>query len=152
MDRLLEDLLSRQHDCVAVWQLRNADWTAKQIEKRLPAAGLRRVARVSGVWTSSRDAITTLQRRRAATLTAPDTSLSFISAALHQGWGDLRGRELYIVVTRPGRGPTRRHGDVLVCRNTTSIIEDKDGIPTVSAACTLIDLAPISTTRRSGGR
>jgi hypothetical protein len=80
-------------------------------------------------------------RWMAATLTAPGTVLSHMSAAAALGlWSFPRPFE---TVTRPGSGGPRRHGGVLVFRSST-LEGDCDvlrGIPITSVPRTLLDLA-----------
>jgi Protein of unknown function (DUF559) len=80
-------------------------------------------------------------RWMAATLTAPGTVLSHMSAAAALGlWSFPRPLE---TVTRPGSGGPRRHGGVLVYRSLTLAgdCEVLRGIPITSVARTLLDLA-----------
>jgi hypothetical protein len=82
-----------------------------------------------------------------ATLTAPGTVLSHISAAALRGfWGLPRDFE---TVTRPGRGGPRRHGGVLVFRSETldQVRDEVRGIPVTSVPRTLLDLAAHVTER-----
>jgi hypothetical protein len=142
MHAVLEELLEAQHDCVAVWQLRAAAWTRRQVERRLPASGLRPVRGIDGVWTSTRGGLTPLQRWSAATLTAPGTALSHISSASLQGFGDPpAGGEKFTVVTRAGTGGPRRHGSVLVHRSAAHVAILRENIPVTPPALTLADLA-----------
>ncbi len=76
-----------------------------------------------------------------ATLTAPDTVLSHVSAAAAGGYWTLR--RPFETVTRPGSGGPRRHGGLLVYR---SAMLDGDctelhGIPVTTVPRTLLDLA-----------
>ena len=76
-----------------------------------------------------------------ATLTAPGSTLSHMSAAASRGfWNSAR---MFETVTRPGSGGPRRHGDVLVFRSSTlgADCEELRGIPITSAPRTLLDLA-----------
>jgi hypothetical protein len=80
-------------------------------------------------------------RWMAATLTAPGSVLSHVSAAAAYGIWSLQ-RE-FEIVTRPGNGGPRRHGGVLAHRSSTL---DGDcgvlrGIRITSASRTLLDLA-----------
>jgi hypothetical protein len=77
----------------------------------------------------------------AATLTAPGTVLSQVSAAA--AWGLWSLPRSFETVTRPGRGGPRRHGGVLVYRSSTLAGECTRlrGIPITSVARTLLDLA-----------
>jgi hypothetical protein len=76
-----------------------------------------------------------------ATLTAPDSMLSHVSAAKARGiWSLPRQFE---TITRPGSGGPRRHGGVLVFRSSTLAGEREvlRGIPITSVPRTLLDLA-----------
>jgi hypothetical protein len=86
-------------------------------------------------------------RWMAATLTAPGSVLSHMSAAAAWGfWGMQRQLEM---VTRSGSGGPRRHGGVLVFRSLT--LKDEctvhRGIPITSVSRTLLDLACKTSTR-----
>lgn len=95
-----------------------------------------------GVYALSQAPLTRRQRWVAAVLTAPGTVLS------HHSAGDcLEFRpwdEGYETVTRPGSGGPKRMGALLVARSTTleGHVTRKDGIPVVTAARALVDLAP----------
>jgi hypothetical protein len=76
-----------------------------------------------------------------ATLTCPCSFLSHVSAATAWGfWGLPRDFE---IVTRPGTGGPRRHGDILAFRSTTLAGEttELDGIPITTPERTLLELA-----------
>lgn len=76
-----------------------------------------------------------------ATLTAPPTVLSRVSAAAAYGFWTLP-RD-FETVTRPGNGGPRRHGGVLVFRSSTLDGDTTrlDGIPITTPERTLLDLA-----------
>ncbi len=76
-----------------------------------------------------------------ATLTAPDTALSHVSAAAAFGFWSLPRR--CETVTRSGSGGPRRHGGILVYRSTvlTEDLAELHGIPITSVARTVLDLA-----------
>ncbi len=81
-------------------------------------------------------------RWMAATLTAPGSVLSHLSAAAAWGFWSLPRR--YEIVTRPGSGGPRRHGRVLVHRSSTldGDCEQLREIAITSVPRTLLDLAP----------
>jgi hypothetical protein len=76
-----------------------------------------------------------------ATLTAPGSVLSHVSAAA--AWGMLSFPRKVECVTRPGSGGPRRHGGVLAYRSSTldGDVDTKRGIPITSVPRTLLDLA-----------
>lgn len=82
-----------------------------------------------------------------ATLTAPGTVLSRISAGTAYGIGSWR--HPFVTVTRPGNGGPRRHGGLLVYRSTTLDGESTEfhGIPITSISRTLLDLARMTSKR-----
>ncbi len=78
-----------------------------------------------------------------ATLTAPGTRLSHVSAAAAFGAWD-RSRP-FETVTRPGNGGPRRHGGLLVYRSTI-LVEDcttLNGVPITTGPRTVFDLARV---------
>ena len=76
-----------------------------------------------------------------ATLTAPDTFLTHVSAAAAYGAWSLPRR--FETVTRPGSGGPRRFGGVLVFRSSTLEGEttELNGVPITTIERTLIDIA-----------
>jgi hypothetical protein len=76
-----------------------------------------------------------------ATLTAPGSVLSHVSAAT--AWGFWTSPRRFETITRPGSGGPRRHGGVLVFRSSTLEGEREvlRGIPITSVPRTLLDLA-----------
>jgi very-short-patch-repair endonuclease len=77
----------------------------------------------------------------AATLTAPDSRLSHVSAAAARGFWSFR--RTFECITRPGNGGPRRHGGILVYRSSTlegdcTLLR---GIPITTVSRTLLDLA-----------
>jgi hypothetical protein len=77
----------------------------------------------------------------AATLTAPGSVLSHVSAA--SAWGFWSQRRGFETVTRPGNGGPKRHGSVLACHSTrlgpdTTFLR---GIPITTVPRTVLDLA-----------
>lgn len=138
----IEELLAVQDECLGMWQLRLLELTPKQLECRPPAAGLRKVPGMDGVWTSTRGSLTARQRRRAATLTAPDTALAKVSACLHWEIGDRRRQDSeFVVVMRKGWAGPKRFGDVLVCRTREPDFVTHADIPVTSVPRTLADVA-----------
>ena len=87
-----------------------------------------------------------------ATLTAPGSLLSHVSAAAASGfWSLPRDFE---TVTRPGSGGPRRHGGVLAFRSSTLDGERAElrGIPITSVPRTLYDLAAAGVSTRALAR
>jgi len=82
-----------------------------------------------------------------ATLTAPGSVLSHVSAAA--AWGFWSPARVFETVTRPGSGGPRRHGGVLAYRS--SVLEGEwtflRGIAITASARTLLDLARIASAR-----
>jgi hypothetical protein len=107
---VLRSIARRQHGVVAVWQLRAGGMSASAV--RHGVAGLRSLHH--GVYVTGDAPVTRVQRWWAATLTAPGTVLSFASAAA--AWEIRPWDGGFEVVTRPGSGGPKRHGDLLVCR------------------------------------
>jgi hypothetical protein len=80
-------------------------------------------------------------RRMGATLTAPGSVLSHMSAAM--AWALLSVPPRLETVTRPGNGGPRRHGGLWVYRSATLAgdVAELRGIPITSVPRTLLDLA-----------
>jgi plasmid stabilization system protein ParE len=140
MDAALRDLAARQDDLVAAWQLLAEGWTRRKVKHHVVAGAWRVIHH--GVYALTQAPLTQRQLWIAATLTAPNSFLSHASAGACWGFRPYDGS--YEVVTRPGRGGPRRHGNLLVCRSS---VLDGDttthqGIPVTTAARTLIDLSP----------
>ncbi len=76
-----------------------------------------------------------------ATLTAPGSVLSHVSAAA--AWGVWSLPRNFEIVTRPGSGGPRRHGGVLAHRSSTLVgaTAELRGIPITAVPRTLLDLA-----------
>lgn len=87
-----------------------------------------------------------------ATLTAPGSVLSHLSAAA--AWGFWSLSRAFETITRPGSGGPRRHGGVKVHRSSTLAGESDvlRGIPITSPARTLLDLANIGISHRALAR
>jgi hypothetical protein len=77
-----------------------------------------------------------------ATLTAPDTFLSRVSASV--AW-EVLGYEEELTVVRPGSGGPRRHEGILVHRSSTleGNTTELNGVPITTIERTLLDIAPI---------
>jgi hypothetical protein len=136
--RLLE-LLERQWNRVSLAQLEALGFSRGDVTYRVATGRLRAVHQAVF---AGRPLIDDERGRwMAATLTAPETYLSYASSAALHGFWDRR-REVE-TVTRPGDGGPRRHDGLLVRRsltlagNTTTV----DGIPTTTAERALIELA-----------
>lgn len=85
-----------------------------------------------------------------ATLTAPDSFLSYQSSGA--AWGFWTLPRALETITRPGNGGPRRHGGVLVRRSSTleGECETRRGIPITSPPRTLVDLASVVSHRALG--
>ena len=141
MDVRVRDLAARQDDLVATWQLLSAGLSADAIRHAALAGRWRAIH--DGVHAVAHAPLTSRQRLRAATLTAPATVLSHGSAALHQGLAVVPAPGV-VVVTRQGSGGPRRTGPLVVHRSL--LIREEwaswQGIPATTVARTLLDLAP----------
>ena len=133
---------------MAVWQLRRAGWSRGKIQHHAERGGWR--ALHSGVYLLTSSPPARRQRWFAAALTTPESKLSHGSAGACYGF--YRFERGYEVVTRPGRGGRRRHGDVLVFRANLpdDEVTEHDGIPITTAARVLLDLAPGLDRKRLG--
>ena len=145
-DVRIAELAGRQFNRVSYVQLRALGLSDRAIERR--AAGGRLVRVEQGVF-----AVAPLLeydewgRWMGATLTAPETFLSHMSAASSRGYWTLP--RPFESVTRPGSGGPRRIGGVLVYR---SVVLEGDcteyrGIPMTSVPRTLLDLARLASDR-----
>lgn len=103
-----------------------------------------------GVYALTTSPLSRLQLWFAAVLTAPGTVLSHGSAGACYGF--YRFNRSYEVVTRPGRGGRRRHGELLVCRSKRldGELTTHMGLPITTAPRVLVDLAPGLDERRIG--
>jgi predicted transcriptional regulator of viral defense system len=139
MDVRVRKLAAEQADLVATWQLLEAGLTRGMIKHRLGRWGWRVVH--PGVYALTAAPLTQRQLWIAATLTTRDSFLSHASAAACWGFRPHKGP--YEIVTRPGNGGRRRHGNVLVLRSMTLDGDTtiRDGIRITTAARTLIDMA-----------
>src|SRR3954471_22319733 len=133
------EFAARQRDLVAAWQLVRAGWTRAMVEHYVREHRWQTVH--SGVYAVSYSPLSREQLRMAATLTAPNSILSRLSAGAHYGiWRFDAG---YETIVRPGnRGRQRSHG-VLVRYSKTlrGNVGTFDGVPITSPERTLIDLA-----------
>lgn len=140
MDVRLREMAARQDDLLTAWQLLGAGWTVKAIRHGVEHHGWRRVHQ--GVFVVNHAPLTQRQRWLAAALTAPETWLNAASAG--SCWGFWPWEGPFETVVRAGSGGPRRFGPLLVARSTTLAghITLHDGIPIVTAARALADLAP----------
>lgn len=128
---------------VSVWLLRHAGWTASAIRHR--TRGMRRLH--DGVYVTGEGPLTDRQRRRAATLTAPDRALARFSAAAAWGFRRYTGGRGWVVA--PGEGGPRPLDGVIVCRSTVlhpdgslRDVTRLDGLPITTPERTVADLWP----------
>jgi hypothetical protein len=139
-DVRIAELAGRQFNRVSREQLRQLGLSERAIDYRIAAGRL--VVAEEGVY-----AVSPLLgdddwgRWMGATLTAPGSVLSMVSAAAAQGFWTLPRR--FETVTRPGSGGPRWHGGVRVHRSTTldGECEVLHGIPITTAPRTLLDLS-----------
>ena len=137
--RLIE-VAGRQYNRIARAQLLALGFTPDAIQHRLDVGRL--VITEPGVFAVAPVLDDDRGRWMEATLTAPDTHLSLVSAAAAYGfWSLPRDFE---TVTRPGNGGPCRHGNVLVHRSATLAGETTtiEGIPITTPERVLVDLAP----------
>ena len=135
----MAELAGRQFNRVARWQLAELGLSDRAIAHRV----------ATGRWVSVEDGVFAIApladddwgRWMGATLTAPDSWLSRLSAAAAYGmWSLSRGIE---TITRPGNGGPRRLGGVRVHYSAT-LDGDRTrlrGIPLTSPARTLLDIS-----------
>lgn len=131
----VDRLLSVQEGVIGAWQMRRAGMTDKAI--RWWKRDLRRLH--SGVHLTGHAPPTNRQSWWAATLTAPGSVLSHISAAACRGFGTQPSS--MVTITRPGRGPRVRRGDLMVSYSATIDTVTDRGLPMTSPGQTLADLA-----------
>jgi hypothetical protein len=139
-DVVLAALAGRQFNRVSRSQLRELGLSDSAMSGRVATGRLVRVE--EGVFAMppvlEHDA---WGRWMGATLTAPGTALSHVSAAAAFGFWSLPRR--FETVTRPGSGGPRRHGRIIVYRSTVlrEDLAELRGIPITSVARTVLDLA-----------
>ena len=138
-DARIAQLAGRQFNRVSRRQLLSLGFSESAILRRVAGGTL--VAVEEGVFAVAPLLDDDWGRWMAATLTAPGSILSHISAAAAWGiWSLARRLE---TITRHGNGGPRRHGGVLAYRK--AIHEDEwttlRGMPVTSVARTLLDLA-----------
>lgn len=139
-DAHIAELAGRQHNRIARRQLLELGLSQDAIAHRVAAGRLvildEAVLAVAPVIDDEKG------RWMGATLTAPLTFLSHVSAAAADGWWSLP-RD-YETVTRPGSGGPRRFGSLLVHRSDSveRFIATRSAIPVTTTARTILDLAP----------
>jgi hypothetical protein len=138
-DVRIVELAGRQFNRVSHQQLLALGLSLRAIERRVASGRYEAVE--EGVYAIAPARDDDWAKWMGATLTAPGTVLSGVSAAAAWGfWGVERQFE---IVTRPGNGGPRRHGGLLVHRSTTLEGECTElrGIPITTPTRTLLDLA-----------
>jgi very-short-patch-repair endonuclease len=137
----VEEMAAEQYDVVAAWQLLAAGMTRRMIRHWVEHHGWRAVH--TGVYALTASPLTRHQRWMAATLTAPGSFLSHVSAGAC--WGTRAYDGTYEVIVRAGSGGPRRHGGVLVTRSRAldGDVTRHDGIPITTPERTAIDLAAV---------
>ena len=138
-DVRLIDLAARQHNRVAHRQLRALGYSDDAIRHRVECGRITVVER--GVYAVA----PVLEDERGlwmgATLTAPETFLSFVSGGAAYGFWTLP--RAFETVTRPGNGGPRRHGGVRIAYSRTLAGDTTllGPIPITSPERVLLDLA-----------
>jgi hypothetical protein len=138
-DAQIAELAGRQFNRVSRRQLLDLGLSDKAVRHRVVTGRL--VAVEQGVFAIAPVLEDDWGRWMAATLTAPGSVLSHMSAAV--AWGLLSVERGVECVTRPGSGGPRRHGGVLAYRSSTldgDVVMNR-GIPITSVPRTLLDLA-----------
>jgi hypothetical protein len=138
-DARIAELAGRQFNRISRGQLFELGLSEKAITHRVLAGRL--VAVEQGVFAIAPVLDDERGRWMGATLTAPGSVLSHLSAA--GAWGLLSLSRRFEYVTRPGSGGPRRHGGVLAYRSSTldGDVADIDGIPVTTVPRTLLDLS-----------
>jgi hypothetical protein len=138
-DAQIAELAGQQFNRISRRQLVELGLSKKAITHRVVAGRL--VAVEQGVFAVAPVLEDDWGRWMAATLTAPGSVLSHMSAAA--AWGMLSMPRPVECVTRPGSGGPRRHGGVLAYRSSVldGDVEDIEGIPITSVPRTLLDLS-----------
>jgi hypothetical protein len=134
----LRRIASTQHGLVARWQLVEAGLSDDAAERALRA--LRKP--FAGVGVTGWGPMTQHQLWRAAVLTAPQTSLSRMSAAAY--WEIRRDNGRLLTVTRPGNRGRTHSGRLQVSYSRTldGDVVVVDGLSVTTPARTIIDLWP----------
>jgi hypothetical protein len=138
-DARIAELAGRQFNRISRSQLLGLGVSERAIAHRVATGRL--VAVEQGVFAIAPVIENDWGRWMAATLTAPGSALSHMSAAV--AWGFLSVTREVECVTRPGSGGPRRHGGVLAFRSSTleGDVTAERGIPITSVPRTLLDLA-----------
>ena len=138
-DAQIAELAGQQFNRISRRQLFELGLSEKAITHRVVAGRL--VAVEQGVFAVAPVLEDDWGRWMAATLTAPGSVLSHMSAAT--AWGMLSMPRRVECVTRPGSGGPRRHGGVLAYRSSVldGDVVDITGIPITSVPRTLLDLS-----------
>jgi hypothetical protein len=139
-DVLVAELAGRQFNRVSLAQLFELGLSGRAVERRVAAGRL--VSVEEGVFAVAPVlAHDEWGRWMGATLTAPGTVLSHVSAAA--AWGFWSATREFETVTRPGNGGPRRLGGVFAFRSITLEGECTmlRGIPITTAERTLLDIA-----------
>jgi Protein of unknown function (DUF559) len=138
-DVQIAELAGHQFNRVSRQQLLGIGLSEKAIAHRVAIGRL--VAVEQGVFAIAPVLEDDWGRWMAATLTAPGSVLSHMSAAV--AWDLLSMARQVESVTRPGCGGPRRHGNVLAFRSSTldGDVTARRGIPITSVPRTLLDLA-----------
>lgn len=138
-DARLAELAGRQFNRISRVQLFELGFSDDAITHRVEAGRL--VVREQAVYAVAPVSDDDWGRWMEATLTAPGTVLSRISAA--SAWGTWSLPRPFETVTRPGSGGRRRFGGILVyrCSTLAGDCTRRRGIPITTIERTLLDLA-----------
>lgn len=142
----MAELAGRQYGLVALWQLETMGFDAQLARKRVAAGRLHRIHQ--GVYAVGHELLSEKGHLLAAVLACgPEAVLSHRSAAsLHGLLDDGRPRIDVIAPNRRGRAPTgiAAHRDGTLTATDRTVV---DGIPCISLARTLLDLAATESPR-----
>jgi hypothetical protein len=138
-------LAGRQHGVAAVWQLLRLGLSRREIERRVEAGRLHRLYRA--VYAVGHARVSREGWYMAAVLTCGENAaLSHWSGTAHWGLLGVRTRaaiHVSVVGNRRQQPALRVHRLTSECERTR-----RDGIPVTTVARTLLDIAPIATTKQ----
>jgi len=144
----VREIVARQENVIARWQLVRAGWGRHAVDHHARRRGWARIH--DGVYAVAPAPLGQRQRWVAAVLSSPGTFLATWGAGACWGFLEWHGR--LETVVRAGSGGPRRSGSLMVSHSRTldGQTTRRDGLPIVTAARTLIDLAPHLGAKRLG--